>query len=357
MSMGDTTTLPEEQANVNPTDAIAELLVEDSLVDDETEEATGDLEVSEDETEEEADESTDEVDESSDEEVEEEGNNPETWAEALGVEDNAINLDDKGNITGINIKVDGVSDTVDMKTLIAGYQTSKHNTHSSKALASERKEFVQVRDNAYAEYTKKLNDVKKLTEYMHGTLMQEYEGVDWGALRAQDPAEYAAAYQDFDRKKQELQKVYSTIEQEHRAELDNSSKSEQEANQKHLASELDKVKADNPEWDTDAKLQEGFREIGAFADTTYGLSQEAFNSLSDARFIAVLKDAMSYHKGKKVALKKVKQNLPKFQKSKSRTASKKVSKLDKLTKHAKTQSGANRRDAEVSAIAELLSGG
>lgn len=354
--MGDDTTLPEG-ANVDLTDEIAELLTgseeEVSTTDD-----TEDLEDKDSEESTEVDESNEEGDETEEDAVEEpeEDDTPETWAGALGVDDGNILLDDGGNFAGVNIKVDGESSTVGMKDLIAGFQTNKHNTNTSQSLATERKDFEILRDSATADYIKKLTDVGKLSEFMNNSLMSEFNSVDWNGLRSSDPAEYAAMYQDFERRKQEVQNVYSVIEQERTKELDLNSNNNNQSHQKYLHGELDKVQANNPEWDTPDKIKVAFRDMATFVDEAYGITPEVFNALGDSRYVEVIKDAMAYRNGKKVTQKKIKQNLPKFQKAKNGKPKNKVSKLDKLTKIAKQQTGANKRDAEVSAIAELLGG-
>jgi len=347
--MDQETTPTSEEANVEPIEAITDLLVGADV--DDTEDTTDDTE---DLDTEEAEEST-EVDES-EEEAPEEIEEPETWASALGVEDSNVLLDEEGNFAGVNIKVDGESSTVNMKDLIAGFQTNKHNTHSSQALSQERKTFETQRDDAITDYNKKLSDVSKLSEFMHNTLLSEFNSVNWQELRQTDPAEYAAMYQDFENRKQEIQNIYSAIDQERSTEQSNTQNNNQTAQYNYLQDELTKVQANNPEWDTNEKIQTAFKDMSTFVSETYGITPEVFNSLGDSRYVEVIKDAMAYRNGKKVTQKKIKQNLPKFQKSKNGKSNKRVSKLDKLTKIAKTQTGAGRRDAEVNAIAELLGG-
>jgi len=359
--MTDETTLPPSEASVDAGDIMVDMLMGEETNEVTTDEIVADIiEDSEDDTEasdeEQPDESTAE-DESNEEEQDEQDESPETWAEALGVEDTNLLLNEEGQFAGVNVKVDGESSTVGMKDLIAGYQSSKHNTNTSQALAEDRRQFESVRDNAVADYTKKLNDVSKLSEFMHKSLISEYESIDWNALRTQDPAEYAAAYQDFERRKQEIQQIYSAIETERTTEQSTTSTQNQEAQQSYLKGELQKVMANNPEWDTPDKLQGAFKDMGDFVNETYGITPEVFNALGDSRYVEVMKDAMAYRKGKKVTQAKVKQKLPKFQKSKNGAKRKTVSKLDKLTKAAKGSSGANKRQLQDGAIAELLTGG
>ena len=354
--MSEETTLTDT-ANVGTEDEILDLLSNEVLEDPAGDDEDLEYEESEKSTEvEESNEDEEEVEEEV-EEVEEEVEDPdETWARALGVDDQNILLDDKGNFAGVNIKVDGESETVDMKTLIAGFQTSKHNTHSGQALAEEKRTFEAAKTNAVKDYSIKLDNVSKLSEYMHKTLLNSYEGVDWQALRTQDPAEYAAAYQDFERQKQEIQNIYTAIESERNTEQSQNAQESSNSTALHLQGELQKVVSNNPGWDTPDKVKAAFGDMSNFVLETYDIPPDLFNGVNDARFIEVVKDAMAYRNGKQVTQKKIKQNLPKFQKGKNGTKRKKVSKLDNLTNAARSSSGGRKRALQVDAVAELLEG-
>ena len=352
--MAEKTTPTSDEANVSTDDAIADILAGT----DEEETDTNDTEASEDTTEEETEESTD-VDESNEEADETEPDSDEedtTWAGVLGVDDSNIILDDNGDFKGVNVKVDGKTSTVDMKSLIAGFQTDKHNTNKSQKLAVERTEFEGIRDSAVESYTKKLNEVSQLAEYMHKTLLGEYENLDWNTLRVQDPAEYAAAMQDYQKRDNDIRGVYSTIQQEQASATNTQTQQSDIERNKHNLIELDKVRTNNPQWADDTALKNAFVEMGTFVDETYGLPAELFDQLNDARYVEIVKDAMTYRKGKKQVNNKLVKKLPKYQKSKGSSGKQKISKLDKLTKAAKNATGSSKRDLETSAIAELLSG-
>ena len=91
----------------------------------------------------------------------------------------------------------------------------------------------------------------------------------------------------------------------------------QEAQQSYLKGELQKVIANNPEWDTPDKIQGAFKDMGDFVNETYGITPEVFNALGDSRYVEVMKDAMAYRNGVKAATNKRKKPVPKFQKSKT----------------------------------------
>jgi len=340
-------------SDVSATDEIADLLVggdetdtgdEADIETDEADEST-EVEESNEETEE-----SDEDEESSDEESGED----DTWATALGVDDSNISINEDGDLSGINVKIDGKSSTVQIKDLIMGYQTNKHNTNTSQSLASEKQEFEVHREKAVTRYNTKLEDLNKLTEYMQNTLMGEFNGVDWQTLRTSDPAEYAAAQQDFSKRQEDIQSIFAAISDERTTESDKASQLNQQRTNDFLKLEMVKVIDSNPEWKEPAKLQQAFADMGTFVNESYGISPDEFNRINDARHIELVKDAMAYRNGKKILAKGPKAKLPKYQKSRKSTTSKKVSKLDRLTKAASHSTGSAKKGAQTDAIAALL---
>lgn len=352
--MAEETTLPAEQASVEPLDEIANLL-SGELEEDANEETTDDSDDSNDE-ETPPEESTEETDVEEGEEGETSEEEP-TWASSLDVDESQIKLDDEGNIAGINIKIDGEESTVGLKDLIKGFQSNKSNTHMSQTLAAERKEFESARGEAVDTYTKKLSDVSKLAEYMHRTLTGEFESLDWQGIRNDNPAEYAALQADFNKRNTEIQQIYAAIESE-RGEQSTADKATAVAgHQKLLTTELAKVIENNPKWVDSTVRAAAMNEISAFTSETYSFSTDEVKSISDSRYIEILKDAMAYRKGLKVTKKKVLNKLPKYQKTKVGSKTRKVSRLDKLTKASKAAKGSNKRDLQTAAVAELITGG
>lgn len=350
--MADETDTTSPQTETSVDDILVELMNEGEEEEIEIEGET------EDEHDEELDiESEDDADTETEDGSEDESETEESWSGALGVDDANILVDEEGNFKGVNVKIDGESSTVDMKSLIAGYQTNKHNTNTSQSLAQDRKQFETVRSNAVADYTKKLEDVSKLTEHLSNSLLSEYNNINWQSLRESDPAEYAALNQDFERRNSEIKQIFSAIQSDSNQEKALGNQQSQVQQQEYLKGELTKVVANNPEWDTVDKVKTAFTEMSSFVNDTYGITPDVFNSLSDSRYIEVMKDAMAYRNGKKsVQTKKIVQKLPKFQKSKSGKVKKKVTKLDKLKTAANKSHGSSKRKLQDSAIAELLTG-
>ena len=349
------TTSTSTEANVDATDAIAGLLLgeQEPGGEETTGEEQTEAEKDEDGVEELPEESTDDVEESEEEENQE-AEEDATWEGVLGIDSDKIVLDEEGDFAGVNVKVDGETSTVNMSDLVIGYQTNKHNTNTSKALAEERKQFDAGKIEAVQDYTRKLDDVGKLSEYMNQNLMKEFRGVNWDQLRVENPAEYAASMTDFQSRQQEIQSIQAAISYEREQQSNEAAESSKVQSDTYLQEQIDKMVVNNPEWSDESKLKVAFDEMSDFTAETYGFTTEEFNSVVDSRLIEMIKDARKYRKGLKMANGKIDKPVPKFQKKGSGKQRKKVSKLDSLTKRANAATGANKRDLQTSAIAELF---
>lgn len=340
----ETTLTPNDGIDVDKSDAIADLLLAE---DDDIETTSQD------------DQGTEESPETSTEEAAEIESNQEgddediTWAGTLGIGDEQIVLDEEGDLQGFNVNVGGETDTVDLKELITGYQYNKYNTQNGQELAEERKTFEVAREGAVQEYSKRLQDLDKLTNYMQSSLMREFQGINWEQLRVTDPAEYAAMMQDYNTRQQEIQGVYSAISQEQTQAQQHKDTLAQEGSSKRLQGEIDKAIKNNPEWANKDKFMADYQELGNFVTSNYGISTEEYNGVQDARFLELVKDAQKYRQGLKVAGKKLKKPVPKFQGGGGKRKSN-VTRLDKLTRASKKAKGTEKRALQQSAISELL---
>jgi len=359
-----TTSTSESGAKVDTLDSIADLLV-GSIENDENVKDNKELEDhDEEEGSTQSDESSDEEEEESNEEEDEseedsgESNEEVTWGKTLGIDDSKVVLDEEGNFSGFNVKIDGKIMTVPTAEVIAGYQTAKSNTNKSQTLSAEKKEFEQIRDVTIQEYTKKLDDVKKLSSVLENNLVKEFQNVNWEDLRATDPAEYAAMIQDFQIRQQEIQQIHEAIDLERNKANQEFQENNNKAKQEYLKAEVEKVIERNPTWAQPEVFKKVLTEFKSFIDESYGFTEAEFYNIQDARIFEVLKDAKAYREGKKVAEKKLSKPVPKFQKPGIAKKTKTVSKLEQLTKAAKTAPpGRRKKDLEESAIAELLLGG
>lgn len=339
------------EASPDKMEEIANLLVDDSEAkDSEESEGQPDESTLEEESNEE------EVVESNDEE--EDDSEDVTWSSALGLNDDQIVLDEDGNLTGVNVKVDGKSSSVAINDLVAGYQTNKHNTVKSQALAEDRKKFEEATKGFEQQYQERLASAEAMSKYLEKKLLGEFDGINWDELRNSDPAEYAAARQDYATRAQEIQSAQSALSQEQLQQKEKTQKEFHTNHMEYLEGQKQKMLLNNPTWNSQEVFEKDMTELKSFLGNQYGFQGSDFDNISDARIVEVLKDAKAYRTNKVTAQAKLKTvSVAKFQKSSGRKAPR-ISKLDKLTKAAKNaKGGSNRRLLQADAVAELLMNG
>lgn len=276
-----------------------------------------------------------------------------TWGKALGIDDKLLQVDDDGNIQGIVTNVNGETEIVNLQALVAGYQNNKANTLKSQAIAEERKQIDTVKEQIAIEYKNRLENVNALVKHLETKILGDAKNIDWDRLRLENPGEYAARVQDFNLQRQELANIFAAAEQERTRLQQEEMGTLGERRKAFFQEQANLLIQNNPEWKDPNKMQAAFKDLSEFATSTYGFNMDEFNSVADARVFELLKDAMKYRKGIKIADNKVKDNLPQFTKP-SGNKSTANSKLQQLTKRAKTATGAAKRYAETDAIAELL---
>jgi len=273
---------------------------EEQTANEETE-ATVDEEVVEDteeaeEVEEEAPEEEGQAEEETEEEVEEE-------------EETEIVAEEDLKYT---IKVDGEELEVGIEELKNGYQRQADYTRKSQALAEQRKETEAIqseRQRLEQERQMYANGLQMLQEQQSSKL-QEFESIDWTALKADDPYQYMLKkdeYRDAQEKVQNVQQQQMLIQQEQAEEA-------QKARAHFVQQEYARLVEALPEWnDQESTIKKDVQEYAR----SVGFLPEEINQLADHRSVLVIKKAMEYDKlttkvaPKKKAVKKV----PKVQKS------------------------------------------
>jgi hypothetical protein len=343
--------------SAEPVDQIANLLAgEDESETTDTEEEETPVQVSTEDDDEESNEEEAEDEDEDETELEDIADNKETWEAVLGVENGKLSYDENGDIDGVIVKVDGESSTVGINDLITGYQTNKSVTQRSQALAEEKKIFDGEREQIEQVYASKLTSVDALTKHFEKQLISEYDTVDWEKLRVEDPAEYAAAKQDFSAKAGELQKIQDAIKTDQDQHSVEFNEKRTETTNAYKQRQFDIMIENNPEWADKEKLGASKKLFESFVLDQYGFEAQEFDAVFDARLIELIKDAKMYRDGLKVAGKKKQKPVPRFQKSRG-TSKAKVSKLDKLTAASRKAHGDDKRELQKSAVAELLLGG
>lgn len=355
----------DERESLSEVDQVAELLIGDA--ESESEDEREDENLTAESTADDDEESNDEG-EADDGDEEEEGEAEDTtseasadedvtWEKVLGVPEDQLSFDEDGNLVGVHVKVNDFEGTLKLPDLIAGFQTNKAVTMKGQKQAEEIKAFESQKEQVQQVYASKLESVDMLAKHFEKQLISAYDDVNWEQLRNDDPAEYAAARQDFAAKATEMQRIKEAIAKDQETAQHEALEAQQAKMQNYLKQQSELMIQNNPEWSNKETLKKAHSEFKQFVNDTYGFTEQEFDSVFDARLIELIKDARRYHEGKAVAQKKRGKPLPKFQKSTGAKPKPKASKLDKLTKAAGKAKGAAKRDLQTSAVAELLLGG
>lgn len=357
--MTDTTnpTLPGD--GVDPNDEIANLLagVSDNPDENSGEDAEENAEDQDDnstDTDDESDQKPDNGQSTKDENAEGDEDDR-TLSELLGLDESQVSVNEDTGDLLITADVNGVKTSVSFKEVLGGYQTQKAFTEKSQALAKERKEFETAAQSKIREVHESLNLGTALINQLQQELMAEYQATNWDELRRTDPAEYAARQQDQQARYNKVMGMHSQVKQQQEQLQVHQQQEHGQQEQAMLRKQQDLMLESIPEWNDPAKMKSGVAEIREFLADSYGFSDEEIAFVVDARQVNIVRDAMAYRKGKKVADKKVKTPIPAIKKPKSSAPRKKFTKLDKLTKAAKASKGADRKRIEIDAVAELLS--
>ena len=255
-------------------------------------------------------EDTEEAEEVEEEAPEEEGQaEEETEEEVEEEEETEIVAEEDLKYT---IKVDGEELEVGIEELKNGYQRQADYTRKSQALAEQRKETEAIqseRQRLEQERQMYANGLQMLQEQQNSKL-QEFESIDWTALKADDPYQYMLKkdeYRDAQEKVQNVQQQQMLIQQEQAEEA-------QKARAHFVQQEYNRLVEALPEWnDQESTIKKDVQEYAR----SVGFLPEEINQLADHRSVLVIKKAMEYDKlttkvaPKKKAVKKV----PKVQKS------------------------------------------
>ena len=279
-----------------------------------------------------------------------------SWESVLGVKEEQLSFDDNGALKGVNVKINGEVSTVKVQDLIAGYQINKALTQKQQVFAEERKAFEAQAQTLAEEYKSKLENAEAITNYLSSKIVAEFQGIDWNKLRVENPAEYAAARQDYAARAQEVQQALEALQAEKSTLTVAEQQQMQQQHAKHLQSQREKMLENNPAWNDPNVFKQEMTGMKSFLSEKYGFTDQDFAQVNDARLIELVKDAKKYRDGATVAQKKIAVPVPKFQKSVGKSK-KPLSKLAELTKKAKLSKGANKRIAQRDAITELLTGG
>lgn len=200
------------------------------------------------------------------------------------------------------VKVDGEEVEVTEDELVRGYSRQQDYTRKTMKLAEERKALEAEADRVKTERTQYVERLEAMKAFLDANMGQE---PDWDALRAEDPAGYAAKYADWQRQ----QNAKAKVEAE-QARVQQKAMEEQRAQlETFVTQERERLLEAIPEWKDPSAYQQGQRALITYGEGL-GFSEQELASLVDHRTVVVLNKARLYDelmaKGKTVKEKAAK---------------------------------------------------
>lgn len=273
-----------------------------------------------------------------------------TLAGYLGIDEDRLIVGEDGSVS-FNALIDGESKAVPLSELAKSYQLQGHVNNKSIALQNERKEFEEQRDTVAQALQVKLEQVSNMTKLVEDQLLGDFNRIDWDRLRVENPSEWSALRQEYAEKAQKIQQMQSQISTG-QSELQQKAQQEMQIKQQeYMQDQLQKLIAENPTWSDVEVMKTETTAIKSFLTETYGFTEDDLQYVTDHRLVNVIKDALSFRKGKKAAEVKITKAVPKFQKPGAPKGN--VKSLEKA-RSVKARKLAVKKNGNVQNVANLL---
>ncbi len=186
------------------------------------------------------------------------------------------------------VKVDGQDHEVDEQELINGYSFRARNTQEAQKLAEDKKAFI-ARDAETTEKLAKLNDILPKLEKIAQADLARYAGVDWDALKAEDPAQFTALRAEYDLDREKVDVI-----QRKQAETQNELQERRGREfQAFVANEFETLLEKRPEWKDEAVRTTDMKAITDYA-LEIGYKPEEVSNFYDHRAYLLLDKAAKY---------------------------------------------------------------
>lgn len=190
---------------------------------------------------------------------------------------------------GVTVQIDGETKTVPLKQAIKNFQLEGHVNNKSIMLSDQRREFETEQTNIRQAIVAQINNAQALYQDAEQQLMGEYQNVNWVALRAQDPAEFAAKATEY---QQKLASVQQGLQRVHLARQAEEQRQQQEV-AKLLPQRREKMLELIPEWKDPKTFESGRNDILTYGKQL-GFSDAELGNIIDHRHMKILHDAARY---------------------------------------------------------------
>jgi len=235
------------------------------------------------------------------------------------------------------IKIDGEEHEVTLEELRNGYQRQADYTRKSQALAEQRKAY-EANLQAVQSEREQYGQALQLVANQQQAELQQYENIDWKALKDDDPMEYMEKRLEY----QEARERLSRIEVERNRVYEQNKQEYTQRLSQVLQQEATKLSEALPEYaNPSSTLKNDLRNYAL----SLGFSNTDIDSITDHRVVLVLHKAMMQDRAANNTVKKVSKVVPKV--VKSGTPESKVQRSQKATqqKRERLAKTGNPRDA------------
>lgn len=257
-------------------------------------------------------------------------------AQYLGIDESKLDVSDDGLI--VKTKIDGEEGRAKFADLIKSYQLEGHLNKQNIAV-SEKQKALEARQAEIERLAgEKLNRLEDLSRMAYNKLLSDYNAINWQELRQDDPAEYAARQNDFQRAQNEINQAFNQVQYERQQQA----VKQQESYQNYLSREAGKLVEMIPSWSNSEIAQKEKSDIAAYAKSDLGFSADEISNIGDSRIVNMMRKAMLYDK---------------LQSTKP-TIEKKVKSAPKLVKAGQSSNSGDRNIADMNKVkAEIVKSG
>lgn len=197
------------------------------------------------------------------------------------------------NSLRVPVKIDGSEKEVSISDLVNSYQPQE----AAVKRLDEAKARAKSINEELASKSEKLEGqfavTAKLIESMESALTQSQEGVDWDALRQEDPAEYAARIADADKQRARIQAWKDEALSAYQKYVQETQSEHQQATQETLLKEQEALLEKLPEWRNPEKATAEKTALSEYL-LSQGFSEQDVAGASDHRLIVLSRKAMLY---------------------------------------------------------------
>lgn len=202
--------------------------------------------------------------------------------------------EDQGQPQTFAVKVRGEEVKVTLDELLKGYSREADYTRDKQALSSEKATWESVREQTLKAERDALaaerEQAKQVLQGWEQFIQTQFGNKEyWDNLHQQDPGRWSAEQLRLERQLRDVQTQAEKLRKEEEAKS-------AAAITAHRDSEFRKLLTAIPEWNDQAKLNEGYQKIAEYAVKVRGYKPEDLGALADDHKLAlVLKDAAAFH--------------------------------------------------------------